>query len=215
MKATEFGSELVLAAVILGAGRSTRMGRPKLLLPWGKGSVIEHLLSQWTAVGAKQIAVVCGADDQELQRELGRPGLAVHERILNPAPETGMFHSIQLAAAWERWNPSVTHSAIALGDQPHLRTETLLGLIRFARAHPGQVCQPSRGGRPRHPVLIPRSVFLRLAGSPAANFKEFLSSCDVALWESDDPGLDLDIDRPEDYKRALKLARSCEAGGLR
>ena len=45
--------------VILGAGASTRMGRPKLLLPWGDTSIIGHLLGQWRGLGARPIAVVC------------------------------------------------------------------------------------------------------------------------------------------------------------
>ena len=44
--------------VILGAGASSRMGRPKLLLPWGDTSIIGHLIEQWRALAAAQIAVV-------------------------------------------------------------------------------------------------------------------------------------------------------------
>jgi len=215
MSAPHADSEFVFATVILGAGKSTRMGRPKLLLPWGKRSVIEHLVSQWAAAGAEQITVVCAADDHQLQRELGRVGVPDADRIFNPAPEAGMFSSIRCAALWTRWNPRVSHWVITLGDQPHLHAETLLGLVHFARAHSDRVCQPARAGHPRHPVLMPKAVFLQLGGSPAANLRQFLSSCEVALWESSDPGLDLDLDRPEDYERALAMMQSCHAGGLR
>jgi molybdenum cofactor cytidylyltransferase len=49
-------ASLALGAVILAAGRSTRMGQPKLLLPWGKTSVLGHLIGQWQSAGAGQIA---------------------------------------------------------------------------------------------------------------------------------------------------------------
>ncbi len=54
-----------LGVVILGAGASSRMGRPKLLLPWGATTIVGHLLEQWQTLGAAQIAVV---------RRPGRPG---------------------------------------------------------------------------------------------------------------------------------------------
>ncbi len=44
--------------IILGAGASSRMGTPKLLLPWRDTTIIGHLISQWRELGAAQIAVV-------------------------------------------------------------------------------------------------------------------------------------------------------------
>ena len=196
---------IVLGTVILAAGRSTRMGRPKLLLPWGSTSMLGHLLAQWQGLGAAQIAVVLGAAGPAMERELDRLGFAARNRILNNAPERGMFSSIRCAALWSGWKQTLTHWAIVLGDQPHLRPATLLSLVRFAAARPELVCQPARGARLRHPVVMPRNVFAQLRDSTAADLKEFLATREVAGWESDDPGLDLDIDRPEDYQRALDL----------
>ena len=184
------------------------MGRPKLLLPWGKTSVLGHSIRQWEALGAKQIAVVCAADDKTIQRELARLGFPAQDRIINPAPQLGMFSSVQCAAQWPAWQAALTHWAIVLGDQPHLELRTLRRVLEFSAAHPASVCQPARLGHGRHPVLLPRNVFHRVANSGAATLKEFLadSSRKPALCELDDPGLDLDIDRPEDYQNALRRA---------
>jgi CTP:molybdopterin cytidylyltransferase MocA len=116
-----------------------------------------------------------------------------------------MFSSIQCAAAWSGWNPHLTHWAIALGDQPLVRSETLRDLLDFAGRNPGRVCQPSRQGRGRHPVVVPAPVFALLPQAKAENLKQFLigSGLAVARCESDDPGLDLDLDEPADYARAL------------
>ena len=122
--------DVSVAAVILAAGASARMGRPKLLLPWGGTSVLGHLIHQWTELGAGQIAVVVAAGDQTIQRELDRLGFAPEHRIPNPQPERGMFSSIQCAARWTGWHNSATHWSIVLGDQPHLKLETLRALIR-------------------------------------------------------------------------------------
>src|SRR4051812_5400227 len=116
---------LQIGAVVLAGGRSRRMGRPKLLLPWKSTSVIGHLIDQWQSLGVSQICVVCAADDQALAQELNRLGFPEALRILNPLPERGMFSSIQCAARWPGWNPTLTHWAIILGDQPHLSPASL------------------------------------------------------------------------------------------
>jgi molybdenum cofactor cytidylyltransferase len=210
MKPSSLADRLVFGAVILAAGRSVRMGRPKLLLPWGGTSVLGHLLAQWRALGVRQIAVVCAADDESTARELDRLGFPAGERIYNPAPERGMFSSLQAAAQWQGWNASLTHWAIVLGDQPHLRHETLRRVLDFSATHPAEVCQPARTGHPRHPVILPRPEFLRLGACASADLKEFLASMPhpPTLCEMDDPGLDLDMDRPEDYAGLLGLCAS-------
>jgi molybdenum cofactor cytidylyltransferase len=183
------------------------MGQPKLLLPWGGTSVLGHLIDQWVALGAKQIAVVWASVDLGLREEMDRLGLAKENRISNPAPERGMFSSIQSAAQWPGWDAALTHRAIVLGDQPHLGPETLRQVLGFSAAHPDKVCQPARRGHGRHPVLLPETVFRQLAATTAATLKEFLAVQPqaLALCEMDDPGLDLDIDRPEDYHQALGI----------
>jgi molybdenum cofactor cytidylyltransferase len=197
-----------LGVIILAAGRSSRMGRPKLLLPWGRTSVLGHLVAQWRDLGAKQIAVVCAPGHRVMRLELDRLGFPPRDRILNPAPDRGMFSSIQCAAQWPGWQAKLTHWAIVLGDQPHLEPKTLRSLLEFSAAHAAEVCQPARLGHGRHPVLLPKRAFCRLTNSAAASLKEFLAtgSRGVAYCELDDPGLDLDMDRPGDYLNALRQA---------
>jgi CTP:molybdopterin cytidylyltransferase MocA len=205
------------------------MGRPKLLLPWACTSILGHLIDQWKKLRATQIAVVCAPDNSEVVGELTRlgflreasPSPPLEERagerrpiptagdlITNPHPDQGMFSSIKCAANWPGWNGSLSHCALVLGDQPHLRPSTLQATINLAAAQPQKVVQPSRAGHRRHPVLLPKSEFSRLAESSAPNLNQFLLTCQITVFESDDPGLDLDIDRPEDYAQALLLASS-------
>ena len=197
-----------VGVIILAAGRSARMGRPKLLLPWKKTSVLGHLIEQWRVLGADQIAVVCAPGDVAVRAELDRLGFAEENRIGNPAPERGMFSSIQCAAQWPGWQAALTHWAIVLGDQPHLQPQTLRRVLDFSAAQPAKVCQPARRGHGRHPVLLPKVLFRQLADSTAATLKDFLVArpAEVALCEVDDPGMEVDIDRPEDYDKAVALA---------
>ena len=209
-RAAGFGSKVGMApfhgqlgVVILGAGASARMGRPKLLLPWRGTTVIGHLLSQWREIGVGQITVVMRADDTAFAAELDRLNFLKSDRIANPQPERGMFSSIVCAANWNGWRKEITSWAIVLGDQPHLQPETLRQLLEFSAQNPAVICQPVFGGHTRHPVILPRWAFVELKATGADTLKTFLKQnsgrsvqCSVA-----DAGLSLDMDTPEDYKR--------------
>ncbi len=181
------------------------MGRPKLLLPWGATSVLGHLIEQWQKLETQQIAVVCATGDAVIPAELDRLEFPAADRILNPASERGMFSSIQCAARWRGWNPDLTHWAIVLGDQPHLSLAILRQVLAFSATHPAQPCQPRQGGHRRHPVVLSRPVFKSLPDSTAPDLKEFLGQWEIAFCELEDEALALDLDRPEDYERAVRL----------
>ncbi len=197
-----------LAAVILAAGRSSRAGRPKLLLPWGNTSILGHLVRTWNSLGAQQLVVVSRPADTGLEMELKSLAGASVEQVINPNADEGMFSSIRAAAQWHGWEPVISNWAIVLGDQPHLRPATLEALVQACENEPWQAHQPCRHGEPRHPVLLPGGLFRELAAGDLAalTLKDFLSAHPVALTELDDPGLDLDIDTVADYEAALRLA---------
>lgn len=200
-------SKFKIGAVILGAGASSRMGRPKLLLPWDDTTAIGHIIQQWRELSATQIAIVHRPNDTELAKELGRLNFPINDRIENPRPEHGMFSSILCAARWSGWRREISGWAIVLGDQPHLQLETLHLLLQQAAQNADAICQPVFDGRAGHPVFLPRSVFAELKCSHAETLKDFLKpfagrcvQCPVG-----DAGLLLDLDRPEDYDKAVKL----------
>jgi molybdenum cofactor cytidylyltransferase len=193
--------------IILAAGASSRMGKPKLLLPWEDTSVLGHLIHQWQELRAEQIAAVHAIAGHNLSAELDRLGFPAINRIANPQPDRGMFSSIQCAARWNGWTTALTHWAIVLGDQPHLRIETLRTLLDFAAVRTGNICQPSHHSRPCHPVILPKAVFAQLKDSSDATLKQFLrrAGTEPALCEMDDAGLDFDMDTPADYEQAVRM----------
>ena len=135
---------------------------------------------------------------------MDRLAFSAKQRIFNPDAERGMFSSIQCAAQWQGWQTALTHWALVLGDQPHLREETLRKLLEFSSKHPEAACQPVHGGHCRHPVVMPKTAFQPLAISTATDLKEFLKPLATAACNLDDPGLAVDIDEPEDYERAKR-----------
>ena len=193
--------------VILGAGASSRMGRPKLLLPWRNTTVIGQLMRQWRELGACQIAVVQRSDDSALSAELDRLEFPAVDRIENPHPERGMFSSIQCAANWKGWQPGISFWTIVLGDQPHLNLETLQTLLAFQANQPDAICQPVYEGHGSHPVLLPWPAFEALKISQVETLKVFLkqNSCRLVKCPINDPALSLDMDTPEDYIRLHDL----------
>jgi len=205
-----------LAVILLAAGASSRMGRPKLLLPWAGTTVVGHLISQWRELGVAQITVVLRLDDSPLAGELDRLNFSREDRIPNPHPECGMFSSILCAANWPGWRGGIARWAIALGDQPHLRLETLRRLLDVSAANPDAVCQPTFGGQTAHPVILPASVFECLKVSRAESFKEFLKLAAAPSVQPsiNDPGLALDLDTPQDYIKAQASFLSHEQTGV-
>ena len=181
------------------------MGQPKLLLPWAGGTILSHLVAQWKTLGAAQIAVVCGPPPHPVWTALEASHRSDVARIINPTPEHGMFSSIQSAAHWSGWNPSLTHVLLALGDQPQISPATLQALLQHAQDHPTSLCQPSLHGRPKHPLVFPRSVLLDLATSRHATLRDFLATQAHrrSLLPTTDPTLNIDLDSPDDYRSAL------------
>lgn len=194
-----------LGVIILGAGASLRMGKPKLLLPWKDTTIIGHIIRLWRELGATQIAVVHRPNDAELAAELDRLDFPPDNRIENPEPERGMFSSILCATNWGGWKKEIAFWAIVLGDQPHLRLETLRTLLAFHAGHPDAICQPEFDGHTRHPVILPRRAFGELKNSRAGTLKDFLKGAAQKVIECPikDSGLALDLDWPADYKQAL------------
>jgi molybdenum cofactor cytidylyltransferase len=195
--------KIPLGVIILGAGVSSRMGTPKLLLRWGGSTVIGHIISQWQELGAAQIVVVLRAEDTALGVELDRLIFAKSDLIENPQPERGMFSSIVCAANWNGWQQEISTWAIVLGDQPHLQPGTLRQLLDFSAQNREAICQPAFSGRTRHPVVLPRQAFVELKNTGAATLKDFLKLTTAPRVQSSmaDAGLSLDMDTPEDYKR--------------
>ena len=221
-------SDLKFGVVVLGAGASSRMGRPKLLLPWKDTTVVGQIIRQWRELSAAQIAIVHRPNDDELVEAVtlaeGRagsplPAAAVQtndgahgvtrptntstEFIVNPKPEQGMFSSVVCAANWTGWQKGITNWAIVLGDQPHLQKETLRALLEFAAQNPDAICQPQFGDRGRHPVILPQAAFAALKTTRAETLKDFLklAPCRSVQLVTNDTGLSLDMDTPDDYKR--------------
>lgn len=193
--------------IILAGGASLRMGKPKLLLPWGDTSILGHLLGLYNNDYTSQVAVVSSIGNKKIISELDRLGWQENNRILNPQATPEMFSSVLCGFQWEGWQSNISHLAVALGDQPLIRERTIRGLINHAKENPKNICQPIYENRRRHPVIIPHHIAEKVTIQSHINLREVLNSYKEAIspFPCDDPGLITDIDTPADYEEALQL----------
>jgi xanthine dehydrogenase accessory factor len=189
-------------AVILAAGRSDRMGRPKLGLPVRGVPMLRAVVETMLSSPFDRVRVVTG------------PGAAMElpvddrlEVVENPRAFEGIGSSI--ARGLQGLPESVEVAAIVLGDMPLVAKETVAGLLSAYERTRKPIVYPEYGGRQGHPVLWDRGFFgaLReLEGDRGA--KPLLErNRDLALAVPvDDPGVCLDIDTPADYSKLVSAA---------
>lgn len=196
------------AAVILAAGRSRRMKHPKLLLPWGDTTILGHHVRVWKSLGARQIGIIIAGSDKGLEQELSKPEYQDIDVIINPFPESEVFHSLLYASGWTGWKPDLTHWVAVMGDQPHIPTSILVELLEFTRRHENKICRPRHQGYPRHPIVFPGWAWPQLRLMPNyRSLTEFLVEHQPACeyFDCGEPALSQDIDFPADYLRMSSL----------
>ncbi len=150
----------MVAAVILAAGLSRRLGQPKLLLPFEGRSLIRRTTEQVSAAGEGQweaVVVVLGHEAAKVQQELA--GLDVRT-VFNPRFAMGM--STSLVAGLQAVSPQAEGAMIFLGDQPLVSTEVVRSVLTMFRKSNRPIIAPVYDGMRGNPVLFSRSVFSEL-----------------------------------------------------
>jgi molybdenum cofactor cytidylyltransferase len=203
----------MVSAVVLAAGLSRRMGTNKLLLPFGEGTVLSHIVSVLQACPLDEIVVVTGHEHEKIEEMLGRyVGRHPHDGpgglrfVYNPNYAMGeMLSSIQAGLMAMRRASHCDAALIVLGDQPHIERRIVDQVI--AAHESGIVVIPSFNRRGGHPILIDRACWPEVLALPlSANLREALHA--HADWlryvEVDTETILRDVDTPEDYERAIR-----------
>jgi molybdenum cofactor cytidylyltransferase len=184
--------------VILAAGGSSRMGRPKALLPVAQGArtFVAAIAETARAGGSSGVVVVVGPPhDAEIRRRLPAGAASVP----NPRPERGMLSSVQ--AGVSALPEGASAALIWPVDVPFVQPETVRAILDAA---PGRLLVPTHDGRGGHPLRVPRARFGELiALDPEAGLKALLEArpAELVRLAVDDPGVLVDIDTPEDLAR--------------
>lgn len=197
------------AAVILAAGRSSRMGTSKPLLNLGSESVIERVVTGAVRAGVDDIVVVTGHEPDDLAAAL--EALPVR-RAHNPGYDAGMFSSVQTGVGALR--DDVEAFFILPVDYPLVRTEVLRTLLEsFAGSGKGILHPTCCGLRGHPPLLVGRYRRAVLSAGPSETLHTLLEQHreDEAEVELNDATILMDMDTREDYQRVGRFAALLDA----
>jgi molybdenum cofactor cytidylyltransferase len=201
----------VIPAIVLAAGKSSRMGRPKANLPVGPAhpgvhdTFLSHIVKTLRDAGVNDVIIVVGHEKDAVLGSFATSGLPA--RIVENADyESGQFSSL-LAGLRVVDRPGVVATLITLVDVPFVAAATVRAVIdRYYQTH-AQVVRPTHGGRHGHPLLVDHALFGRLRGAdPTEGVKPVIRAHATGDGdvEVDDEGAFGDIDTPEEYERALR-----------
>jgi molybdenum cofactor cytidylyltransferase len=147
-----------VAGIVLAAGASTRMGRPKMLLPIEGGTLLSTVTRALLDGGLSRVVVVLGHEADRIRRDAGLPEDERLEVVVNDAWPSGMASSLRrgLDACRE-----AEAALVALGDQPGMTADRVRRIASAWR--PGApLVLPVHEGRAGHPVLFGRRLFSEL-----------------------------------------------------
>ena len=186
-----------VAALILAAGLSTRMGQPKQLLPYQGKSLVRRAVEAAVGSRARKTIVVTGAARERVERELG--GLAVM-LVHNPDFADGM--STSLRAGLRAVRPDIDGVVVMLADQPFIDAAIVDALIERYEQTSAKIVRPRYGGVPGNPVLWDSSHIEALAAQEGDQGGRALLQAhrDQIEWlDLPDANLQTDVDTPEAY----------------
>ncbi|MBZ0135575.1 MAG: nucleotidyltransferase family protein [Planctomycetes bacterium] len=193
------------AAIILAAGDSARMGKPKALLDWHGRPLLEHVLDVAKQGGCTKLFVVLGKHDDAIRAGANLEGVNV---LLNTEPERGQVSSIQLGM--QSLDFSTDCCLVWPVDCPLIEPGDVRALIdtyAATRASLMRILMPVYKGERGHPMLVDigfRQPFMELQQGQTARKVIEDNHTQVREVATDNPGVLVDIDTPEEYEAALK-----------
>lgn len=189
-------------AIIPAAGRSVRMGSPKLLLPWRGRPLIETVLAAWRNSRANAVVLVVHPDDELIAATGRAAGVDV---VVPTQPPSDMKASIRLGLEYaaRRWAPHRDDFwLVAPADMPLLTAEAIDAVLAQPRPDHQPILIPRYQGRRGHPVQFPWSLAGQVAQLGAnEGLNALVARHQVLEFEVDQPGILADLDTPEDYRR--------------
>jgi len=192
----------MVVGIILAAGTSSRMGRPKPFLPIGNEVFLTRVCRTLLAAGVDDLVVVAGPELAAAAAAVRAAGLIVRV-VENLRRDEGQLSSMLVGLAVAD-RPGVDAVLVHLVDAPLVRPETARAVLEAFRRTRAPIVRPEVGGRHGHPVLFSRRVFddLRRA-DPAIGAKAVVQAhaAEVCNVPVEDEGACLDVDTPEDYAR--------------
>jgi molybdenum cofactor cytidylyltransferase len=184
-----------VTALVLAAGGSTRLGRPKQLLPYGSATLLDHVLGTARSCHFDQLLCVIGGDAEAVRTGVDLQGAQV---VTNPQFGEGCSSSI--AAALDAVDPRCEVLVLMLGDQPGVTSENVATLLAGRGEAPIAACGYADGRG--HPIAFSRRLFpeLRTMHGDKAVWKLLDHHADTAVDVPVAGTIPPDVDTWEDYE---------------
>jgi len=193
----------VIPAIVLAAGKSTRMGRAKATLPLANGDTfLGRIVRTLHDAAIDDVVVVVGHESEAVVSALGATNLPVRF-VENREYESGQLSSV-LAGLSVIDRPGVVAMLLTLVDVPLVSASTVRAVVDTYRVTRAPIVRPVSAGRHGHPVLIARSLFEAIRRADrSSGLKPLVRAHASSAGEVDvaDEGAFTDIDTPDEYER--------------
>jgi molybdenum cofactor cytidylyltransferase len=184
-----------IAALLLAAGLSRRMGTSKQLLPLADKPVIHHCLDSLLASPARPVVVVLGPGGEPVQEAIAAFPVTI---AWNREPEADMAGSVRAGLAM--LPPDCTGVLIQLVDHPLVTPATVQAICAAHVATPQAIIIPTCNNRQGHPTLFPRAILDELTSTNTLRDVVKRDATRVLRLPVEDEGIFLDMDTPADYE---------------
>jgi molybdenum cofactor cytidylyltransferase len=191
----------MICAIVLAAGESRRMGCQKLLLPFGKTTVIGHVVDELLRSELDAVYVVVGHEGKRISEELSSRSVTI---VINPNYKLGMLSSVR--CGFQALPQQCKRVLVTLGDQPAITSELVNQMLQSSSTTDKGIFVPVYRGKHGHPILF--STRYRdeiLTSFDDSGLRGLLQAHPDDIFELTalTPAVLSDIDSPDDYRRAL------------
>lgn len=190
----------IVGAILLAAGKSRRMGSCKQLLPLDGRPAITRCLDALVAGGATGIVVVVAAAENQVVSAIQDYPVRI---VVNPEGEGEMASSVRIGR--DALSAAASGVIVALCDYPLVSAATISNLLTAHREAPDRIIIPCHRDRRGHPLLFPRAVLDELTDHLILRDLVRREPARINYHAVQDPGILLDMDTPEDYRRLCMM----------
>ena len=194
----------MIVAVVLSAGESSRMGRPKALLPIDGQTFIEKIVGALKKSSVAKVIVVLGHNADEMRRHIQHLPIEI---LVNPDYKLGQLSSLQVAVRSLEKEADCDGMLVHLVDHPYVNTQLLESMIKLCEETAKLIIVPRYNGKRGHPVIFSRKLFKELLAAPVDQGAKAVVDAhraDTLEIDTEDEGITLDIDTPELYRQHVK-----------
>ncbi len=194
-------SSAFVSAILLAAGESKRMGKPKLLLPLGNGTVLGNTADNLLSSSVDEVIVVLGANTRETKRAIADKAVKI---IINPDYRQGM--STSLISGLRQVDHRAQRVMVALSDQPLIDRKTYNKLIQESLNSDSGIVVPTHKSRRGNPIIFNISYkdeLLQLKGDIGGRELLKRHPDDILEVTVDCEGIYINLNTMDDYKSAL------------